>query len=265
MLYYYDDIVAEYGKMFADDAARAIAEMRLYSEYLNLENFYGKTPEEFIRIFSNYGRMLYPREKYLWMLAYLLSGKYSFVKDGWCSTEIKSSVDGYRISLTIDEEVYIDNYLRLSKLQEGESINRFFELDEKLVAIPITSIRNKFLKHLRPDKLYSVSEDLFLLYVIEEEMYYTHDDDWAEFVRRLKFSHQKENFNLSAMLGAVALCTEYGIHKAYINSHDKESVMTIYKKLKSNTKRDRRSTNLFVITDSNFGEPPYRVWWRSAR
>lgn len=264
MLYYYDDIVAEYGKMFADDAARAIAKMRLYSEYLNLENFYGKTPEEFIRIFSNYGRMLYSRETYLWMLAYLLSGKYSFVKDGWYSTEIKSRVDGYHISLTIDEEVYIDNYFRLSKIQEGEPVNGFFKLDEELDVAHWACATSRALKHLGREELYTAAENLFLLYIMEEETNPSYDE-WEEFIRRLKFSHQKENFNLSAMLGAVALCTEYGIHKAYINSHDKESVMTIYKKLKSNTKRDRRSTNLFVITDSNFGEPPYRVWWRSAR
>lgn len=264
MLYYYDDIVAEYGKMFADDAARAIAKMRLYSEYLNLENFYGKTPEEFIRIFSNYGRMLYSRETYLWMLAYLLSGKYSFVKDGWYSTEIKSRVDGYHISLTIDEEVYIDNYLRLSKLQEGEPVSGFFKLDEELDVAHWECATYKSLKHLTREKLYIAAEDLFLLYLIENEVNPSYEE-WEDFIRRLKFSHQKENFNLSSMLGAIALSTEYGVHRAYWNSHDKEAVMAVYKKLKSSTRRDRRSTNLFVITDSNFGEPPYSVWWRSAR
>lgn len=266
MLYYYDDIVAEYGKMFADDAARTITKMRLYSEYLNLENFYGKTPEEFIRIFSNYGRMLYSRETYLWMLAYLLSGKYSFVKDGWYSREIKSRVDGYCISLTIDEEVYIGNYLRLSKLQEGESINRFFELDEKLVAIPITSIRNKFLKHLRPDKLYSVSEDLFLLYVIEEEIYYTHDDDWAEFVKRLKYSHQKENFNLSAMLTAVALCSDYDWHMLHWKSWNKDDVLCMYRHLKSKSKKNRQLlANLFLVYRSDFGRWMLPLKWKRVQ
>ena len=241
-----------------------MADMANYADTLIFINFFGKNPEEFIELFGTYGGMLYSREEYLWRLAFLLSSEYYFREESRYSEETKEYVGAYHMAPTIDEDSYMENYFRLSKIQEGEPVNGFFKLDEELDVAHWACATSRALKHLGREELYTAAENLFLLYIMEEETNPSYDE-WEEFIRRLKFSHQKENFNLSAMLGAVALCTEYGIHKAYINSHDKESVMTIYKKLKSNTKRDRRSTNLFVITDSNFGEPPYRVWWRSAR
>lgn len=242
----------------------ALVEMDQYRESLNFNNFFGKTPEEFIEIFGTYGGMIYSREEYLWRLAYLLSSEYTFREESRYSEELKKDVGAYHMSPIIDEEVYIDNYRRLSKLQEGEPVNGFFKLDEELNVAHWECATYKSLKHLTREELYIAAEDLFLLYLIENEVNPSYEE-WEDFIRRLKFSHQKENFNLSSMLGAVALSTEYGVHRAYWNSHDKEAVMAVYKKLKSSTRRDRRSTNLFVITDSNFGEPPYSVWWRSAR
>ena len=241
-----------------------LVEMDQYREFLNFNNFFGKTPEEFIEIFGNYGGLVYSKEEYLWKLSFLLSSEYSFRKESRYSEELKKHVGAYYISPTINEDMYINTYLHLSKIQEGEIVNDFFKLDNELYAAHIQCATYKSLKHLSREELYSVAEDLFLLYIMEEETNPSHEE-WEDFIRRLKFSHQRENFNLSMMLGAIALCTEYGIHEAYWNTHDKESVMSIYKNLKSHTKRNRRSTNLFVITDSNFGEPPYRVWWRSAR
>ena len=239
--------------------------MDRYGEFLNFNNFFGKTPKEFIELFGNYGGMVYSREEYLWRLAFLLSSEYSFREESRYSEELKKDVGAYHMSPIIDDEVYMDNYRRLSKLhQEGEPVNGFFKLDEELDVAHWECATYKSLKHLTREELYIASEDLFLLYIIEEETNPSHDE-WEDFIRRLKFSHQRENFNLSMMLCAIALCTEYEIHEAYWNSHDKDSVMAIYKNLKSHTKRNRRSTNLFVITDSNFGEPPYTVWWRSAR
>lgn len=241
-----------------------MADMANYADVLNFHSFFGKTPKEVIEIFGNYGEMVYSREEYLWKLSFLLSSEYSFRKESRYSEELKKHVGAYHMSPTIDKKVYIDNFLRLSKIQEGEPVNEFFKLDDEIDVAHIQSATYKSLKHLSREELYSVAEVLFLLFLIENEANPSYEE-WEDFIRRLKFSHQRENFNLSAMLGAVALCTEYGIHEAYWNTHDKESVMSIYKNLKSHTKRNRRSTNLFVITDSNFGEPPYRVWWRSAR
>lgn len=253
ILDFYDNIAAEYGKDFADRADNAAWDTAIdYTDMLMDKNFYGKTPEEFIRIFGNYGKYVYSREDYLWRLSYLLSGEYGTL-DG----------ETYWIGATIDEEAYIDNYLRLSKLQDGESTNRFFKLDEELVVVSIQSIQNKSVKHLSTEELYKVAEEIFLLYVAEEDANPTHDE-WEYFIKRLRFSHQKENFNLSTMIGAIALCTEYSPYEAYLTAH-KTDVLARYKQLKSSTRRDRRSTNLFVVIDSNFGEPPYRVWWRSAR
>ena len=264
MLYMYDDIANKYGKEFAMRADSFAVDMCKYTDNLSYQYLYDRTPEEFIHIFSKYGSYLYSREEYLWKLAYLLSVKYYFKEGGKYDPETQTDVDVWKVASTIDEEVYIDNYLRLLKIQEGETVNGFFELDEKLVAIPIASISNKFLKHLSTEELYSVADDIFLLYVAEEDANPTHDE-WEYFVKRLKFSHQKENFNLSAMLGAIALCTEYSLYEVYLGTSSKSDVLNRYKKLKSSTKKDRRSTNLFIITDSNFGEPPYSVWWRSAR
>ena len=263
MLYSYNEVAVKYGKEFAMRADSFAVDMSKYTENLSYQYIYARTPEEFIEIFSKYGSYVYSREEYLWKLAYLLSVKYYFKKGGRYDPEIQKDVDAWKIASTIDEDMYIDNYLHLSKIQEGESINRFFELDEKLVAISIKSISNKFLKHLSTEKLYSVAEEIFLLYVAEEDANPTHDE-WEYFIKRLRFSHQKENFNLSTMIGAIALCTEYSPYEAYLTAH-KTDVLARYKQLKSSTRRDRRSTNLFVVIDSNFGEPPYRVWWRSAR
>lgn len=251
MMYY--DIVAEYGREFADDAESVMVDMSRYTEHLNFKNFYGKTLEEFISIFSNYGGMIYSREEYLWRLSYLLSGKYS-----------RSGLGIYRVAPTIDEGVYLDNYLRLSKLQNEESKNGFFELDGELVPMSIQGIMNKSLKGLITEKMYSVVEDLFLLYVVEEEVNPAHDD-WDDFIKRLKFSHQKENFNLASMLGAFALCTEYGWHTIYWRSWEKDEVLWTYHSLKSKTKRDRRLTNLFLVHYGHLDDSPYIVMWKCAR
>ena len=241
-----------------------MVDMTNYADVLNFNNFFGKTPKEIIEIFGNYGGLIYSREEYLWKLSFLLSSEYSFRKESRYSEELKKDVGAYYIAPTTNEDVYISTYLQLSKIQEGEIVKDFFKLDNGFYVVHIQSATYKSLKHLSREELYSVAEVLFLLHLIESEANPSYEE-WEEFIRRLKFSHQKENFNLSSMLGAVALSTEYGIHRAYWNSRDKEAVMAVYKKLKSSTRRDRRSTNLFVITDDNFGEPPYSVWWRSAR
>lgn len=232
-----------------------LVEMDQYREFLHFNNFFGKTPKEFIEIFGNYGGMLYSREEYLWRLAYLLSVEYS--------TETKEYAGAYRMAPTINEAIYIDTYRHIEKIQEGEPINWFFELDKKIDVVRLQCTTSKSLKHISREELYSVAEDLFLLYIMEEETNPS-QDEWEDFIRRLKFSHQKENFNLSTMLGAVAMCTEYGEHHIYYGSHDRESVMTTYKNLKSGTRSRLKKNNLFLVVYSNFGED-YHYMWKSAR
>lgn len=97
---------------------------------------------------------------------------------------------------------------------------------------------------------------------MEEETNPSHAE-WEDFIRRLKFSHQRENFNLSMMLGAIALCTEYG-NCVYYGSHDRFSVMSAYKNLKSGTRSRLKKNNLFLVVYSNFGED-FHYMWKSAR
>lgn len=264
MLYYYNEISAEYGKEFAMHADSFAVDMADYTENLSYRYLYGRTPEEFIRAFSRYGSYVYSREEYLWKLSYLLSVKYYFKEGGKYDPETQTYVDVWKVTSTVDEDVYISNYLRLKNMHDGESINRFFEVNEELVAVSIQITANKSLKHLSTEELYSVAEDLFLLYVAEEEINPTHIG-WEDFVTRLKFSHQKENFNLTSMLGAFALCTEYGWHEIYWNSWDKENVLAIYRRLKSKSKRDRRLTNLFLVHYGHMDDTPYTVVWKCAR
>ena len=231
-----------------------LVEMDQYTEILKFNNFFGKSPKEFIEIFATYGGMLYSREEYLWRLAYLLSVEYS--------TENKEYVGAYHMAPIVNEGIYIDTYRHIEKIQKGEPINWFFELDKEINVARLQCATYKSLKTLSREELYTAAENIFFLYIMEEETNPSHDE-WEDFIRRLKFSHQRENFNLSAMLGAIALCTEYG-NWVYWNSYDRESVMAIYKKLKSHAKRDRRSTNIFLHVTSNFGED-YHYMWKSAR
>jgi len=170
-----------------------LVEMDQYTEILKFNNFFGKTPKEFIEIFATYGGMLYSREEYLWRLAYLLSVEYS--------TERKEYAGAYHMTLAVNEGIYIDTYRHIAKIQEGEPINWFFELDKEINVVRLKCTTYNSLKNLSREELYSVAEDLFLLYCIEEETNSSHDE-WEDFIQRLKFSHQRENFNLSAMLGA---------------------------------------------------------------
>ncbi len=255
VLDFYDNIAAEYGKDFADRADNAAWDTAIdYTDMLMDKNFYGKTPEEFIRIFGNYGKYVYSREDYLWRLSYLLSGEYGTL-DG----------ETYWIGATIDEEAYIDNYLRLSKLQDGESTNRFFKLDEELVVVSIQSIQNKSVKHLSTEELYKVAEDVFLLYAVEETIHIL-NGKWENFIKRMKYSQQKENFRLSCMLGAIALCAEYGYQEIYWNSWDKDKVLRIYGLLKNKHKKSRREANRFLYhldhcyDLGHYGTPWYDLW-----
>ena len=169
-------------------------------------------------------------------MAFLLSAKYSSADNG-----------NYEITTSIYTKVYIENYFLASKLKEGKPVNGSYLLDGKVNSIPMEIIGIESLKHLSTDKLYSVSEDLFILYAVEEEMKYDHDGEWSDYVRMLKFSHQKENFNISAMLCAIALCTKYGWHEIFYGTHNKNKVMRTYKNLKSKTRSKLKRNNLFLV------------------
>ena len=118
----------EMKKMMSD----VLVEMDQYRELLQFNNFFGKTPREIIEIFGTYGGMIYSREEYLWRLSYPLSAKYSFREESRYSAETNDYVGAYHMAPAIDEDSYVDNYRRLSKIQEGEPVNGFFKLDEEL-------------------------------------------------------------------------------------------------------------------------------------